>query len=164
MTKDEYQIRIKRVSTVKDEKIKISFESGGGEAGPDEYSMICHEEPRPDFHKALQALIPTFVGLCELAAKDAKQSKIIGVEFTHAGENNVMGAVVVGLKNLVNSDGGLKMKTPHKTEGPYKGEDAEPTALFEKDVVTKLRKVQSECSKYIEGVRSQVNMDFGSKK
>lgn len=151
-------IRIKKVKRIKGDRVNIKFQSGGGEAGYDEYDIICKEEPKPDFHKALDDLKPHLTELCELPAKDTKLTKINGVDFTYAGENDVMGAVIMGTKALVNSDAGLALNSPHKTDGAYKGEKADPKTLLGKDLVKALKKVQKEAANYLEGIRHQTNI------
>ena len=66
--------------------------------GKDTHDDDFHDNPRPSFYKALEALAPTLRTLCELPEGDLKKITVTGVTCTEDGDN--LRAVVVGRKEI----------------------------------------------------------------
>ncbi|NSW92759.1 MAG: hypothetical protein HPY74_19315 [Firmicutes bacterium] len=127
--------------------------------GWDEYSFTCSEEPRPELYAALRALAPHVIKMCELPEDYLSRIDVRGVTFSYGGENEVMGATIIGQMELKNSYSKLNLNTPYKASDSY-SEYAPPDEmqLLSGDCIEALEELCKEVELYIEGERAQQNM------
>jgi hypothetical protein len=121
-------------------------------------SLTTDDYPGQGFYKALGSLTPHVSAICEFSL-GGEDIKVKGVEFTHTGEDNILGARILAEKVLHNSDINLELKTPHKIESPYNDADTDDKS-FSKDCVKILNKLIEETEKYIAGERDQLSLDL----
>jgi len=151
-------MRIKKIKITKDNKIQIVYEKRG-KADWDEYSLTCSEAPRPELYKALEALAPHVIEMCELPEDYLPRIDVRGVTFSYSGENEVMGATIIAQMELKNSYTKLNLNTPHKASAPY-SEYTPPDEmqLLSDDCIEALEKLCDEVRLYIKGERAQQSL------
>lgn len=153
-------IRIKKVKVTSDNKIKVIYEQRNKtNDGWDEYSFTCSDPPRPEFYKALNALAPHVIEMCELPEDYVDRIKVRGVTFDYSGQNEVMGAVIIAQMELDKSYTKLNLNTPHKARAPYSEfSPPDPMQLLSDECIQALENLCDEVELYIKGERAQMNL------
>jgi hypothetical protein len=117
------------------------------------HSLRSHEDPRPEFLTALQALTSVVLSLCELPLDYGTDLKITGVTITDH-ETLGRGTVITALKKLTRSQAPLVLNTPHITET---GSHENAPTLFGRELDL-LEQLQEEASRYLKGERAQQSL------
>lgn len=147
-------MRIKKVKITKYSQIAMIYESGL--ANRDEYSFTCHDQARPEFYEAMEAMKEHVLDLCELPEDYLERITIRGVSFSYGGDNDTMGAVISAAMALENSYQALNIVTPHKASAMYCPDTPDDEKqLLSGECVEALEALQTECEAYIKGDRAQ---------
>ena len=151
----------------KNKKMKIEYEKKNAAGGYDYFTMVCEDEPRPEYERAIEKLNPFVTELCELPGELNSRITVRSVSFSFGGDAGIMGAVLSATMTLKKSNGVLMLNTPHKPSAHYNpmpmasGDDS---ALLPDRCVDILKTLQEECAKYVEGDRAQGDMFKGKAK
>ena len=150
--------RIKKIKvSAKDGKISMDYEVLDKGRVKDEHSFTSLEPALPSLYEALSTLAQDVVEMCELPAEDLDRIIVTGVSFSYAGEHHTMGATITAQKKLAKSNQPLILNTPHKIEDFY-GQTGSFEQLLEGDCLDRLKMLQKEAERYIDGERSQSDM------
>ena len=155
-------MRFNKIKVTKEGKTHLEYQVERDSGALDEVSLICSDEPKPEFNIALNDLAQDVVDLCELPDGYLDRIKVTGVSFSYGGENSVMGATIIAQMTLKKSNICLNLNTPHKAEVFY-GKDGDPKQLLPDDCITRLCDLSREAEDYINGIRAQGNL-FGERK
>lgn len=152
-------IRVKKFKFTKTNKVSINYEAYNTKAETwDEYSLTCADDPRPELRQVLSDLNVHVIDMCELPYEYRNRIKVTGVSFSHSGENEVMGAVIVSQMELDNSNCNLNLNTPHKASESYNDGPADSKQLLSDACVEALCDLCKEIELYINGERAQLNL------
>lgn len=120
------------------------------------HALTSHEEPRPEFVQALQALTAYVLGVCELPLDYGTDLEILSVTLT---DHDTMGrgCVVTALKRLARAQAPLVLNTPHVTES---GAGDSPARLpgYAMDLLDRL---EYEAERFKKGERAQQDLFKG---
>lgn len=148
--------RIKKIK-VKDGKIFLEWhvDKNGGFDNYDTYTMECREQARPELYEALRKLAEEMRKICELPDTDEERKRLCvkGVSYAYNDKEGIMGAVLIGSRELYDSVAPLNVNTPCLWEAA-KDEKQEMT----QDMYDLLYELQEECQKYISGDRAQMSL------
>lgn len=150
-------MRIKKVKSLND-KITIDFEKESKAGGMTQQSISCPEPPAPEFDKALKALKPHLIQLCELESIDETLVTVTGASFGCEGEDDVMSAVITGTKSHKYSNGSLALNSPKKTFEPIKGDIVNSKLVHSEGCVEALEALISAAEGYAGGKRGQADL------
>ena len=117
------------------------------------HSLRSHEDPRPEFLTALQALTSVVLSLCELPLDYGDGLTILGVTITDH-DTLGRGTVITALKKLTRSQAPLVINTPHVTEA---GSHENAPTLFGRELDL-IEQLQEEAARYMKGERAQQNL------
>lgn len=122
---------------VKDGKIFLEWhvDKNSGFDNYDTYTMECREQARPD------------------TDDERKRLCVKGVSYAYNDKDGIMGAVLIGSRELYDSVAPLNINTPCLWEAA-KDEKQEMT----QDMYDLLYELQEECQKYISGNRAQMSL------
>lgn len=149
-------MRIRKVKVTKEKKISMAYEVRNKKGGWDEFTFICADEPRSEFHTALEVLAEHVIDMCELPPAYLEKIKVRGVSFSFGGENDTMGATISAAMELQNSHPDLNINTPHKAVEMYNPETPEDDMqLLSGKCIEALSELITECEAYIKGDRAQ---------
>lgn len=146
-------MRFKKIKMSKG-KICLEWEIENKKKDWDQFSLACIDEPRPEFHEALQALVVDMVSICELPEDYGKRILITGCSFSYAGENSVMGCTITAQMYLSKSNVALNLNTPHKSSEPY-SEGGDASQCLSEDCIERLTYLMLEAEDYVNGKRAQ---------
>ena len=149
--------RLKKVKITKDDKVSVSWKVMNKKESWDEHSMTCAEEADPSFYDSLKVLAKTFCDICELPDTEIQNIIITGVSFSYSGDEEILGATIIGQKKLSKSDVNLNINTPHKFEKLH-NENGDPKKLLPEESIDLLHRVREEAFRYVDGERSQMNV------
>lgn len=122
----------------------------------DEYSVICTDQPLAEFDAALQALLEEMPDWCEISQEGYfDNAKVLGVSYSW--KHGIMGAVVTLTRPLRHCGSPLVLNAPHKTEAPY-SEGGDYSVCLTKEQADALKKVITECDRYLDGQRAQMEL------
>lgn len=155
-------MRIIKVKQTRESKVYIEYERINARGEYDTFTMCCGDEPAASFIESFEALRPHALALLEL---DEEETRLIikGVSFSYSGDDDIMGATIIGARKLYESNTDMNFTTPHKFESYTSGgEDGDPRQLLSSECVSALRTVQEEALRYIDGHRAQLSLDFAS--
>lgn len=142
---------------VKDGKIFLEWhvDKNGGFDNYDTYTMECREQARPELYEALHKLAEEMRKICELPNTDEERKRLCvkGVSYAYNDKEGIMGAVLIGSRELYDSVAPLNVNTPCLWEAA-KDEKQEMT----QDMYDLLYELQEECQKYISGDRAQMSL------
>lgn len=127
----------------------------------DEFKFSSKDKALPGFYEKLQALAVYVCDICEFPLDWAKDITVLGVSFSYAGEDDVMGAVITATRQLMHSNSPLVVNTPHKPSEFYsKGENdmRDMNELLPRACVGMLEDLQAEAEKYVNGERENQQM------
>ena len=144
---------------ITDGRLRIEYEEAS-KVRPDsvnEFVLVCSEDPRPSFHKAMIELLPHAMQLLELASYDSG-CKVSGLSLSYS-KSGVMGAVVTIQKALKGANSPLVLNTPHCPAAPY-SETGDWTTCLTSQFVTAIEDVCVEAEAYVKGARDQKVMDL----
>lgn len=129
------------------------------ESGMDEFTLRSGDEPLPAFRNVLMFLRVFVLRMLELPDTDEEIRKVTvrSVKFDYA-ENGTLGAVISAVRELKLSRGLMVLNTPHRFE-----EAGDETMLIEGKCIEHLNTLIEEAEKYINGERSQEQMQFDAK-
>lgn len=118
------------------------------------HTLSSHDEPRPEFHQAMQGLADAVVLLCNLPDDYKSEMKISGVTLV---SHNVMGlgVTITALKRVPHINSPLVINTPFATELGGDGETNGGLWPREVDLVMKL---VAEAERYRKGDRMQQDL------
>lgn len=116
-----------------------------------EQTLTSHDDPRPEFVTALQALTAWVVDVCDLPADYAEDMRITGVSLS-PGEYG--GCVVTALKSVSGANAPVVINTPHVPETPTSENGPSlPAAVCEM-----LASLEGEADKFWRGERAQAEL------
>lgn len=148
--------RIKKIK-VKDGKIFLEWhvDKNGGFDNYDTYTMECREQARPELYEALHKLAEEMRKICELPNTDEERKRLCvkGVSYAYNDKEGIMGAMLIGSRELYDCVAPLNINTPCLWEAA-KDERQEMT----QDMYDVLYELQEECQKYISGDRAQMSL------
>lgn len=130
-------------------KVRLEFEIERPDGRFDESVVASFDAPLPSFNGALQALAADVCTICESGADQAAHLRVSSVSFSHA--NDIMGAVITGVKPVMTAQSPVVLNTPHLTVKPYG--DVGP--VFSLGTVERLERLITEAERYILGERAQ---------
>lgn len=118
------------------------------------HTLNSHEDPRPEFITALQALTSVVLQVCGLPLNYADDMKILGVSLT---EHDTMGlgCVITATKKLSGVNAPLVLNTPHCTETSGNGQNA---GGLPDSAVALLEHLVDEAHLYRQGERAQADL------
>lgn len=152
------KIKVAKTDAGKD-RIHLEYEQRNG-ADWDELVFNSADKPAPEFHDALQALIPDVVELCEFPDDYRERMIVKSVSFSYGGEKQVMGATITAQMKLFKSNPPLILNTPHKAEDFY-ADEGDPKQLLDEATVRKLEVLMIEAEQFIAGKRQQLDAFAG---
>jgi hypothetical protein len=117
------------------------------------HSLNSHEDPRPEFKTALQALTAFVCGICELPLDYTDEMTISSVTLTDH-DTLGRGCVVTALKKLSRAQSPLVLNTPHVTETP--AADGQPA--LPGYAIDLLERLVDEAERYRKGERAQQDL------
>jgi len=138
-------------------RVTITYTRGRGtEENPaDEFSLSCSDEPSRAFKDALAALAKDLNVICEFNPPARVTVRSVSLTW----KNDILGAVISGLKHLTSANTPLVLNTPHlpsEKYGPNAGGPLMPDGMRER-----LRNLLDEASRYVlGGAREQPRMDL----
>jgi len=124
------------------------------------FTLDSGDDPKPEFKKALSALKPHLIELCEVEPLDKKLIKVSGISLSYKGDNDIMSVVITGQKSHKNSGGCLNLNSPVKAAEIAGEATAEENLLSEK-CVKAVQMLIIEAEKYIKGERLQAELFNG---
>ena len=141
------------VTKVRSNRKSISIE---WTQGIDQHALTCHDNPLPSFNKALAALNPHVLALCEMPTTDLEKVKATGLTITIKGDNNH--ALIVAQKRIRDGKRVFNITTPSLPMH----EDEENKAMdhLSEDEEKAIEKVIKEAKKYVAGDRAQGQSEF----
>lgn len=151
----ENMIRLKKVKVTNDNKIMMVYEKQSKTGAWDEYSFSCSEQARPEFYKAIKALAPHVIEMCELPDDYLSRIDVKGASFSYGGMDEVMGATISAAMELNDSYCNLNLNTPHKASGSYSEGPADEMQLLSDKCIKALDCLCEEAQLYIDGDRAQ---------
>ena len=119
------------------------------------HSMTSSDDPRPEFHTALQALTAHVLTSCQLPLDYADEMKIIGVALSE-NDHQGRGVVVTAVKKLPGLKAPLVINTPHMTEA----EGDQPGALHQASIEL-VETLSEEARLFRKGERAQQELPLG---
>lgn len=150
---------LKKVCFLKDGRIKMEYDMiADNEESPDEISRKYSSAPAESFEKAVEALVPHFLSIVELPKDEVDKIELSEFTFTKTGENEVLGFVISGSRNLANSHVNLALKTPLKLTEKA-NDNIEPNQICSKKCAEAVQKFIEECLLFIDGKKLQVDSE-----
>jgi hypothetical protein len=137
------------------EKIKYSVERKDGRF--DEQVISSFDTPLPTFNQALQALSADVCSICELPEAYAERMRVSSVSISWT--NDIMGAVITGLRRVNAANSPVVLNTPHLPAEDYGGGEGPtlPGATLER-----IEALVTECERYILGERAQQDLPLSA--
>ncbi len=138
-------------------RVTIEYTRGAGteEHPADEFAFSCGDEPSRAFKDALQALGKDLNVICEFNPPARITMRSVSLTW----KNDILGAVLSGLKHLTTANVPLVLNTPHlpsEKYGPNAGGPLMPDGMRER-----LRILLDEASRYVlGGAREQARLDL----
>lgn len=152
-------MRFRKVKLTKDKKVHVIYEKSYKNECWDEYSFTCSDAPAPEFEKAMAALAPFVIEMCELNPKHQSRISVRSVSASYAGENDVLGIVISAQKGLEHSNSPLNINTPYKIQEPYKeGAEGDQLQLMPPNCSECIQELFDQAEKYIKGHRLQTDL------
>ncbi len=118
------------------------------------HSLSSHDEPRPEFHAAMQKLVEAVLNLCNFPSDYGSEMKISGVSLTKH-DTMGLGCTITALKKVPHINSPLVINTPFCTETGGDGES--DGGLWPREIAL-LEALISEAEKYRKGERAQQDM------
>jgi hypothetical protein len=143
----------------KKKEVHIEYTCDGDST--DTHTIDSFDAPRPELEQSLKACTVDVLNICELEGKIESDITVTGVAFSYAGGKDDFGACIIGMVRLRHSDGPLNVVTPHKASAPY-GEYINENQLLDNKTVIRLKLIQEEAIRYINGDRAQQNLNLGN--
>jgi hypothetical protein len=136
---------------------EIHYEKDLGSGKVREVIVKSPETPLPAFLNILMYLRIHLLQLMEMQANEdeTKKVKVHGVSLDYSGDNEVMGVVIVGVRDLQLSRGVQVLNSPHKLE---KSNDAKQK--LDTKAVDLVYQLIDEAEKYVNGEVAQEKLDF----
>ena len=136
---------------------EIHYEKDLGNGKVREVVVKSPETPLPAFLNILMYLRIYLLQLMEMPANEdeTKKVKVHGVSLDYSGDNEVMGVVIVGVRDLQLSRGVQVLNSPHKLE---KSNDAKQK--LDTKAVDLVCQLIDEAEKYVNGEVAQEKLDF----
>jgi len=150
-------MRMKKIKSLR-EQVILEWQTPAKEGKFNNHSLESSDEPRPEFKKALAALKPHLIAMCEIEALDKKLIRVSGVSLSYKGEHDTMNAILTGMKSHKNSNGQLNLNTPLKPSENMTGEDTAAENLLPETCVKLIKNLIGEAVIYINGDRSQTEL------
>lgn len=119
-----------------------------------EQTLTSHDDPRPEFVTALQALTAWVVDVCDLPDDYDHDMRITGVSLS-PGEYG--GCVVTALKKVSGANAPVVINTPHVPETPTSDE----SPCLPPPVCAMIATLEEEADKFWRGQRAQAEMFDG---
>lgn len=116
-----------------------------------EQTLTSHDDPRPEFVEALQALTAWVVDVCDLPDDYDEGMRITGVSLS-PGEYG--GCVVTALKKVSGANAPVVINTPHVPETPTSDE----APCLPPNVIEMLATLEDEADKFWRGERAQAEL------
>jgi hypothetical protein len=147
-------------------KIEIEYEKCDRETDSKKTQFCSYDEPLPSFKDALQAMALHAEEICEFPAGFftapsaetgdgeviRQKGRVLGVSFSYADKDGIMGASITVLRELITSQAPLVINTPHLAEAEYSEGSSQP--LLTDDCVRALYALKDEAMKYLNGERA----------
>lgn len=124
------------------------------------HSLSSHDEPRPEFHAAMQKLVEAVLQLCNLPEDYGSEMKISGVSLTKH-DTMGLGCTITAIKKVPHINSPLVINTPFATETGGDGES--DGGLWPREIAL-LEALISEAERYRKGDRAQQDMFVGERK
>jgi len=148
-------MRFTKIKKTKEDKIYLEYQEKNSHEEYDNFMMECADAPLPDFGRSLNALAPDIGTLCELPKNSWPRITAKSVSLSYSGEKEVMGAVISGAMELLNSNSPLNLNTPFKASGSYNDGDPDPRQVMEYQTKVRIEKLCDEAKRYLRGERLQ---------
>jgi hypothetical protein len=148
---------IKGYKKLKTGKIEIRYFIIHNEEDKTTVKMESPQPPREAFDEVLLDLKPHFIKICELPETDKSKIRLTGINITRSGENQVIGVVFQGERDLVGS-GHLTLTTPKKHIEKPKS-DTEDCHILNPQCGKLVLKFIDECQAYVNGERLQIEIE-----
>lgn len=150
-------MRVKKIK-LKGCTVEIEVETREGEKSFKVTKLESFDEPLDSFPKALQALTPYILEICELPEEYADGLEVLSVTFSYGGAEDVMGASITALKTLSTAKAPFVINTPHLASGPYNENGVGP---FLSDMCTfQLEILIEEAMRYWAGERKETQLSL----
>lgn len=124
------------------------------------HSLSSHDEPRPEFNAALQALTSAVLTICDLPLGYDADMKVSGVTLMKH-DTMGLGCVITALKKVPHVNSPLVINTPFCTENS--GDGNGDGGLWPREVAL-LEALVAEAERYRKGDRAQQDMFASGKK
>jgi hypothetical protein len=161
---DSRNRRICKVKIGKDdydrECVTIKMEEPDMTGGYTSHLIECKDAPHPDLRNALKAMSEYLLEHAEFPS--TWTVAVIGVTITHT--NEVQGLVITGRRDLENCNAPLIINTPHYTRESYNEDDGSDIGIFSSSCGDALDLLEQEAIAYVDGKRSQGELDFDEEK
>lgn len=147
---------IKSYKKLKTGKMEIQYFIIHNEEDKTTVKIESPQPPRESFDEVLIDLKPHFIKICELLESDKAKIRLTGISLTRSGENQVVGVVFQGERDLVGS-GHIILTTPKKhIEKPKP--DMEDCHILSNPAGDLILKFIDECQAYVDGERLQIEI------
>ena len=131
-------------------RVTVKYQIPNGTDEPDLYTVDVREEPHDDFKRALDVLDQDVVAICEQPANALVDVRSV----TLTWKDEIMGAVITGLRTLNSARSPLVLNTPHKTVEPYNPEEEDDVGLLPESTVERLEDLIHEAKAFLAGKRA----------
>jgi len=140
-------------------EVELHYQHDKGEQGIDKFTLNSKDEPLASFELSIKKLRKHVLGLLEMpkADKEIKKVTVTSVSLSYAGDDDIMGAVISGVRSLEYSNGVQVLNTPYKPEEPI-GENADDANILPEECTAIIYELIIEAEKYLEGERKQIEM------
>jgi len=159
-------MRLTKIKIIKD-MVSINWETPVKGGRMIKNTIESPDDPKPDFAKAIKALKPHLIQMCEVESLPSKLITVTGASLSYKGDNDIMNVVITGNKTHVNSGGCLNLNSPNKPAVSTTGDPTDAANLLDEKCVEKIETLIDEAKAYIKGERLQMellNKKKGAKK
>lgn len=138
-------------------EVELHYQNDKGEQGLDKFTFISKDEPLPSFELTMMKLRKHVLALLEMPKTDKEVKKVTvrSVSLSYAGDDDVMGAVISGIRSLEYSNGVQVLNTPYKPEEAV-AENADDTNILPEECSALIYELIDEAQKYLDGERKQI--------
>ena len=151
------EVRILKTQ-LKDGRVVIVYDTVA-KKGVNKYTVDIYEVPAPEFMIAMKNLNKHVPVICELPLPADMLDRINVTSVTFTWTNDIMGATITSTWILKNNKSPLNINTPHKTEESV-ADGLDDNYSLPQDCIEDLNTLIDESRNFINGVRSQIELDL----
>lgn len=115
--------------------------------------LPCNEKPRPEFEKALNALVADVVDICEFPNNYGKTIEITGISLSYNEEGVDYGLNISAIKKMQKSIGVMSIVTPYKAKYLESNKKQIAKRKIWDTTDERIQLILKETKKYLDGIR-----------